>query len=285
MMANATRKVFQMYCEPRGHFPFGRPNTVREMRMPVGGTAVALVIGVYPSAFHVTWRHEGKRIAALAVDVEPAVFWNGKQPTPSAVFEDWKASVDFRDEWGMVSEGHNGPSGDVLENEILQPLGFDPEAIAFTDAVPWYFVKGGKGSQGAAIKKRFAPFAVELGLHPGSLPSRPSQADLVKIVTDTERRESLRDEITRAGAPLLITLGSEALAAVRGIAESVAGVQTTIQIDGYGAVGEITVAGRTMAFRPLAHPGLLRQKHNKDPWKKAHLHWRAALERASMDSA
>ena len=65
-------------------------------------------------------------------------------------------------------------------------------------------------------------------------------------------------------------------------------MQPTIQIDGYGAVGEIMVAGRTMAFRPLAHPGLLRQILTKNPedtnpWKKAHLHWRAGVERASTD--
>lgn len=276
-----------MYVEPRGHFPFGRPNSIREMRMPVNGPAAALVIGVYPSAFHVTWRRERVRIAALAVDVEPAVFWNGQDPTPEDVFKGWKSSVAFRDEWGLVSPGQNGPSGNVLETEILQPLGLDPEAIAFTDAVPWYFVKGGKGSQGKAIS-RFAPFAAKAGVHPGSLPSRPSEADLVKIVTQTERRESLCDEITHAGAPVLITLGGEALAAVCGVADSVENVQPTIGVEGYGAVGHVTVAGRTMIFRPLAHPGLLRQKLTKDPadanpWKKAHLHWRTALECASTD--
>lgn len=275
-----------MRGQSHGYFPFGRPNSDREMRLPTHGPAAALVIGVYPSAFHVTWRYARTKIAALAVDVEPNVFWNGHDnPAPKDVFDSWKSSVAFRDEWGLVSLGHNGPSGNVLETEILRPLGLDPEAIAFTDAVPWFFVKGGKGSQGEAISMRFAPFAAEAGVHPGSLPSRPSEAELVRIATQTARRESLRDEILRAGAPLLITLGSEALAAVRGIANSVEGAQSALQVDGYGAVGGVTVASRTMAFRPLAHPGLLRQIPDANPWKKAHLHWREDLARASADLA
>ena len=66
-----------------GTFPFGRPNTPRPMRMSSSVHAKVVVVGVYPSAFHVKWtapqRLGGGKIAAMAVDVEPVVFWDGDQ--------------------------------------------------------------------------------------------------------------------------------------------------------------------------------------------------------------
>ncbi len=37
-----------------GRFPFGQPNTVRPARLAERSDAV--VIGVYPSAWHIAWR-------------------------------------------------------------------------------------------------------------------------------------------------------------------------------------------------------------------------------------
>ncbi len=63
-------------------FAFGRPST--ECRARMAADASAMVIGVYPSAWHVTWTApelftDGKRhgVKAMAVDVEPTVFWDG----------------------------------------------------------------------------------------------------------------------------------------------------------------------------------------------------------------
>lgn len=38
----------------KGQFPFGRNNTTRPMRPAASGRARILVVGVYPSAFHVS---------------------------------------------------------------------------------------------------------------------------------------------------------------------------------------------------------------------------------------
>ena len=38
-----------------GRFPFGQPNLERDMRLPASGPVAALVVGVYPTAFHVAW--------------------------------------------------------------------------------------------------------------------------------------------------------------------------------------------------------------------------------------
>lgn len=89
-----------------GVFPFGQPNRERPMRLP-SGPVEALVVGVYPSAFHVSWspppkydpRPDDSRrrpfISSLAVDVEPTVFWTGENPSPDDELVRWKQSVEF----------------------------------------------------------------------------------------------------------------------------------------------------------------------------------------------
>lgn len=72
----------------------------------------ALLVGVYPSAFHVAYAppgHSGRPlIGSLAVDVEPVVFWDGAAPTPAAEFERWLLDVGFDPEHhGAVRPGHN----------------------------------------------------------------------------------------------------------------------------------------------------------------------------------
>lgn len=145
----------------QGTFPFGRPNTSRPMRRPMSGRARALVVGVYPSAFHIAWsppaRHDPRPaedrarplVSSLAVDVEPVVFWDGTAPTAADELTRWKEAVSFDDDHhGAASVGHNGPSGIGVVKEMLTPLGIDAAEAAFTDVVPWFFVKQGKGSQG-----------------------------------------------------------------------------------------------------------------------------------------
>jgi hypothetical protein len=88
-----------MSAETFGTFPFGRPNTPRPAR--TAGRAAATVIGVYPSAFHVEWRAPAHlvaggrsgRVRALAVDVEPEVFWEGDGFDER--LQAWKTAVGF----------------------------------------------------------------------------------------------------------------------------------------------------------------------------------------------
>jgi len=265
-----------------GYFPFGRPNTDRPMRRPDEQPA-ALVVGVYPSAFHVTWSPpaallaqapEGAQypISSLAVDVEPMVFWDGEDPSPEAVLTQWKLDVGFDPErHGDVHVGTNGPSGASLATTVLEPLGLAPESVAFTDAIPWYVVKGSRrGSQGAAIRDRFNPLAEAMEVVPGDLPARPSKAGLVDLASTGERRHSLRAEILLAEAPLIITLGQEALDAVREVADRAAGMQIDLAPKHYGTRGLLSIDDITFDVLPLVHPGFARQTTNEK--------WRVALD-------
>jgi hypothetical protein len=250
------------------------------MRRPLRA-ARALIVGVYPSAFHVAWSPPGwtgrrPLITSLAVDVEPVLFWNGAEPSPEVLLDLWKTEVGFNDSrHGSAVVGNNGRSGLGLERNVLIPLRMAADEVAFIDVVPWYFVKGGRGSQGDAIKQRFEPFAVENGVDPGSLPSRPSPQRLVEIARSDDRRETLREEIVEAGAPLVVTLGQEALDAVRAVADRSAGVQSRLSPDGYGTRGELVIASDTYVLLPLAHPGFERQTTRPD-WKAAFAQWAEA---------
>ncbi len=62
-----------------------------------------MVLGVYPSALHVRWSCGDAGVGALAVDVEPTVFWDGGDA--NARIDDWKKAVGFRPEWGTVLAG------------------------------------------------------------------------------------------------------------------------------------------------------------------------------------
>ena len=263
-----------------GHFPFGQPNTVRPMRRPVR-PARALIVGIYPSAFHVAWSPPGTTsrrplIGSLAVDVEPTVFWNGAEPSPEVLLDQWKTEVGFNESrHGTVSVEHNGPSSLGLERNVLIPLRLADDEVAFTNVVPWFFVKSGRGSKGEAIKQRFEPFGIENGVDPGSLPPRPTPHQLVEIARSDNRRDSLRAEILEADAPVVVTLGQEALDSVRAVTDRCAGVQSRLAPAGYGTRGEVVIGSTTFELLPLAHPGFVRQTTRAD-WKDALAQWTEA---------
>lgn len=269
-----------------GQFPFGQPNTVRPMRTP-SKTARALVVGVYPSAFHIAWSppahldprpgHERRRpfIGSLAVDVEPVVFWDGITPSPTDQLARWTAAVGFTDAHGTATIGNNGPSGAGLVTNILQPLGLDDDEVAFTDAVPWFFVKEGSGSQGDAARTRFAPIAAAINAPLSTLPTRPTPRQLVRTADSEPRRTSLRRELVDSSAPLVITLGQEALDAVRSVADHCAGTQQRLaSTDEYGTRGNLTIHGHQMQLLPLVHPGFQRQTKRPD-WLQQLARWTA----------
>jgi hypothetical protein len=142
-----------------GMFPFGRSNTTRPMR-EADGEAGVLVVGVYPSAWHVAWTapaylnrnqpygHEenGERrqigsVRALAVDLEPPGTHGHIDPK---------------------APGANGSSGKKVKQLYLAPLRIGPAEAAFTDIYPTFVVKhpGGKQrEQGNAIEEEYHAIA------------------------------------------------------------------------------------------------------------------------------
>lgn len=269
-----------------GHFPFGQPSTVRPPRKPAG-PARALVLGVYPSALHVRWRLPRwattqlgltrAAVGALAVNVEPEVFWDGNNAEQRV--QEWKQAVGWRegdkdDSYGYVSSSMNGTSGISVRNHILEPLGLPSEETWFTDAIPHFFMKrsggGSRAQQADVIREIYEPIAKALALQPADLPERPSPKAFVDLALATEK-ERLRNELAESQTPLLITLGEEARRVLLGVADEADGPpQQPLRVRStYGQPGRAAVNNREITWLALTHPG-----NRSSLWRKATTEWR-----------
>jgi hypothetical protein len=141
-------------------FPFGRPNTVRPPQRSEQPCRV-LVVGAYPSAFHVRWKAPAclhpqdsagwtGTVRAIAVDVEPKVFWEGAKDAErrESLLSEWMAGVGFvkgRD-LDAEHEAFLAPhSFEIVVDEIfhLDPFGEETELLRLSaDAAESYTVEG-----------------------------------------------------------------------------------------------------------------------------------------------
>jgi hypothetical protein len=267
-----------------GVFPFGKINSERPARR--AAKADAVVIGVYPSAWHVRWtapeRHSAGPnggVQALAVDVEPTVFWDGAKDDFVARLSRWKEDIGFRDgEHGSVSHvspSTNGSSGVKVLKHYLAPLGLEPERVTFTDIYPVFMIKTGstkKRGQADAIRQEYDPLATAMGFAPCTLPARIAERDLPRLAAE-HFGERLMSDLAEANPPLVITLGREVwetlerLPAVR--AQTPATSFDALR-SGYGTVGSLFINARRVDWLPLVHPGLL---GTASAWETLHASW------------
>ena len=160
---------------------------------------------------------------ALAVDVEPTVFWDGKADDFVARLSEWRNAVAFAEGDGPGQHGRmlstspsaNGSSGRKVVTQYLQPLGLDEASVTFTDICPVFFVKrSGKASrtgrreQGDAIVEEYDSIARDIGCAPSTLPVRPPAAKLPAMAA-TEFGDRLVAQLLDASPDLVITLGTE----------------------------------------------------------------------------
>jgi hypothetical protein len=287
-----------------GQFPFGQPNTERPMRMPAAGPAKAMLVGVYPSAWHVRWtapsnlRERGRTggVSALAVDVEPQVFWNGDGADFAARRVQWCDATGFIEgdhpgahgTLAVKSPPTNGSSGRKVEGRYLAALKVEASQAAFTDVCPVFFAKYGQSKrrpQGTAIEQEYNSIAAELGLPPATLPPRPPVKALVTRAVE-EFGDRLLADLERAEAPLVVTFGEEVLQTLRQLPKLSPNppAETLPELFDrgmYGAEGTLEVNGRSVRWLPLPHPGLLngdvpleknRDRKGRD-WNAAHEAW------------
>jgi hypothetical protein len=260
-----------------GAFPFGRPNARRLPTVSAETSAAVVVLGVYPSAFHVVWTPPagGTPIQALAVDVEPTVFSAGDDATTKARrIADWKVAINDDGSFGTFGwAAANGSSGLGVEQNYLNALGVSYAQCFLTDCVPFYVVKSGKAGQGAAIDARWRPFAQQRGWAGGDLPQRPTTKSLVEMAARPER--GLAAEIASAQPTTVVTLRQEAADAFERVVDNVLipppGLPLSATADTYGVPGRVVLHGREVKWIPLAHPGITRRAGN--PWHVRHREW------------
>ena len=253
-----------------GVFPFGQPNLERPALRPEG-QARAFILGVYPSAVHVRWRlRSGGRVQALAVDVEPTVFWKGATDAGerAGLLNAWQLAVGFGEGDGRVSWAElNGSSGGTLERQILKPLKLQWGHVWATDSYPWFLIKSGPRDQGARIIDTYNPFALSTRNRDiASLLPRPRH---IRTLVDADRGKRIRREVAESRAPWVITLGQEAADVLSSVVEVEApagGLPLKSSNARYGMPGRISALGHRAEWLALAHPGATRRR----PWASAH---------------
>lgn len=233
-------------------------------------------MGVYPSALHIRWTPPDwasselgvGTIAAVAVDDEPTVFWDGGDAR--ARIQLWREAVGFRQgdvdgDWGKVVAAGNGTSGRSVAKRVVRHLDADAEDCWFSDVVDQFFVKSGgtkRREQADAIADDYTPFAQAVGLPVASLPARPPAHDLIELAL-SRHRHRLRAELEEANAPVVVTLGEEARRVLQGIADDSDGPATLPLERGristspstYGAPGRVVVGTTDAQWYALVHPG------------------------------
>jgi hypothetical protein len=270
----------------------------------------AVVVGVYPSAWHVAWRApenlvaEGRRgaVSALAVDVEPTVFWDGDADDFGERLAMWKGEVGFIDgkhgTVSPVSPSTNGSSGAKVVRHYLTPLGITAARATFTDVYPVFLVKratGGRREQGGAIREEYDSVAPRMGMPVCSLPSRIPSARLPGLAASAFG-ERLVADLSAAAAPLILTLGEEVWNTLLAIPSLRARPPrqnfSDLYGEAYGATGSLTVNGRQVGWLPLVHPGLLKGKAEPEAevpsgartvkgWATLHARWAARAARGA----
>jgi hypothetical protein len=232
-------------------------------------------------------------VAALAVDVEPTVFWAGDPAGFPEILASWKTTIGFIDgddpgAHGWVSNTSptaNGSSGAKVDKRYLAPLGIAAASAAFTDVYPVFVTKSvgraahGRREQGDAIRDEYDSIAEDLGFPASSLPRRPTAKHLVTDSLDRFQGHIMR-AVEAADAPLVITLGDETLQVLRRIPaltpEPPAETITDLYGERYGARGHLAVNGRRVEWLPLVHPGLLKgtaRQVTVDPAKRSGSGW------------
>lgn len=269
-----------------GAFPFGRPNEPRDLTWRGTGSPRLLVVGVYPSALHVRWQAPKfattppgglGRVAAMAVDVEPEVFWRGEGA--GDLVEAWKRQVGFVEGDEPGCDGHarahgNGPSGRRVDG-YLDALAISSTETAYLDVYPVFVVHQGSGSQGHAVRRDYEAIIGSLGPSgrpTSTLPTRPSATELPKLAA--ERFGAwLKDSIAALRPQLIVTLGAESwdsLALVPGIVLNHQAGSLAATKGAYGAPGELRLEGTSTPWVPLVHPGLLGKNAE---WTERHREW------------
>jgi len=115
-------------------FPFG--SKLQKVEQLDKTPKKVFVLGVYASAVHAKWINvNGKvKVNALAVASEPYIFWKGDGA--KQIID----KVEIPATLGTLipaNENFNGPSGKVLDNLYLKPLGYSREDAWLCDLLPY----------------------------------------------------------------------------------------------------------------------------------------------------
>jgi hypothetical protein len=247
-----------------GTFPFGQP--VREIIQIDRIPKRVFVLGVYASAVHARWIGTDNKpiVKALAVASEPYIFWRGENA--KAVIQ----QITVPAELGKLvpaKQQYNGPSGVVLDELILKPLGLTRTDAWLCDLVPHSCLNA---AQAKAIERAYLPVANKYGLPKPTVPLVP------RALTDESRRKAILDEFQESGASTLILLGDKPIQWFLAYFDPRWKRLADFMQKGesYGEPHIAQVNGRQIEILPLAHPRQIAKLGQSSPvWHSHHQVW------------
>ncbi len=226
-------------------------------RLPLGGElirtdaagpadAAVAILGVYPAATKLgRWKDDGG-VYQLPVDVERTSF----EP--------------------------NSRSGRDLDTRYLKPLGLVRNAILITDLWPYYLATTAVSDNGHSMADNVKRYEEATGVKTAVEPRPTPDALLERARELPGNLDRLADVLGNPALRLLLTLGSEAAAFVRGLRSARAAQEFL-----YQPVGELKFLGRTFRVAHLTHPGNLMRKQSR--WHRTHQSWCSGIGRSLVD--
>jgi hypothetical protein len=245
-------------------FPFGQ--TVQEVYQQDRTPKRVFILGVYSSAVHACWIGEGGRIKvkALAVASEPYIFWRGDNA------EEIINQIEIPASLGKLvpaDEQYNGPSGKVLDELIIEPMGLSRSDVWLCDLVPHSCVNP---NQRKAIINNYEPYIEEYDLPIPSVPEVPAQ------LTDGKRRADILDEFFESGADTLILLGDKPIIWFMKYYDQRRKKLSDFadNEDSYGQLHSTQIKRKKFRVLPLAHPRqIAKLGQSSAKWYEYHQTW------------
>ena len=244
------------------NFPFGQP--VKKVEQFDKSPKKVFILGVYASAVHAKWiSAEGKTLVnALAVASEPYIFWKGD--CTELILNRIKLPMGAG-KLIPAEEKFNGPSGKVLDEEYLAPLGLSRDDCWLCDLVPYSMLNPGQEKVLRRNELLFEKF--KLKKH-----SMRSADKVNRIIGDTRWNEIV-SEIKKSKAKYLITLGNEPLInLVKGYDPDIKPLNLKQE---YGSIRNIVIDGYPMKLIALVHPRQAGKLggYSQD-WNDIHSEWK-----------
>jgi len=249
------------------NFPFGQP--LKKVEQKDKGPKKVFVLGVYASAVHARWvDKKGKsKVSALAVASEPEIFWKGENA------EEIISNINIPLELGRLlvpnAKQLNGPSGKVLNELFLSPLGFSRKDTWLCDLLPESRVNE---NQAKAISKHYTQEIVDIyNLPKASIPNFDK-----KELNSPQRRNEILKELEESNADTIILLGDLPIKWFLNYFDNRYSKLSQFgdTKDTYGKEHPILINNKTYKVIPLCHPrqaGRLGIASTK--WGELHDNW------------
>lgn len=160
-------------------------------------------------------------------------------------------------------------SGGEIDDNYLHPLGLSRADVFISDLLPYFLANTTKSKSGRSMADNVRMYEQSTGAETG-IQSRPTPAKLLKLAADMPGNlDRLGDYLGRCRPRLVLTLGTEPAAFLRGISFAVASKQVDTLL--YGSPVGLRFGGVETLMVHLVHPHLFIKRNAK--WTARHRAW------------